>query len=157
MKLVVLSEPEWIKYPFIVHRYLNSALEFAQGLGEPFTLAYPGGYETGAVRHAQDWHLRRYLTAGYEDVEAALIYPNTRWMFEDTPNLVLAFEGPPTHVAAVLDADDPVPLPTRTFQMAQHLAWSGAWVKFIDLPVPIPKEPKDAPSAMDVLHGKLAA
>ena len=149
MKLVVLSEPEWIKYPFIVHRYLNSALEFAQGLGEPFTLAYPGGYETGAVRHAQDWHLRRYLTAGYEDVEAALIYPNTRWMYEDTPQLVLAFEGP--------DPEPPRELPTQTFQMAQHLAWSGVWVKFIDLPVPILKEPKDAPSAMDVLHGKLAA
>lgn len=149
MKLVVLSEPEWIKYPFVIHRYLNSALEFAVGLDEPFTLAILGGYETGAVKHAIDWHARRFEIPTYENVDALVVYPSTRWMYEDTPNLVLAFEGP--------EPQPPRELPTQTFQMAQHMAWNGAWVKFVDLPVSVPKEPQDAPSAMDVLHGKLAA
>lgn len=149
MKLVVLSDPEWIKYPFIVHRHLNAALEFAQALGEPMSIGYLEGYETGAVRHAIDWHLRRFLTRGYEDVHGSLIYANERWMFNDSPQLVLAFMGPGDL--------EPSGEATKAFQLAQRYTIEGTWVKWVDLPEADPKDPKDVPSAMDVLHGKLAA
>lgn len=148
MKLVVLSDPEWIKYPFIVHRHLNATLEFAQAIDETLTLGYLEGYETGAIKHAVDWQLRRFGVGGYEDVEVPVIYPNERWMLNDVPNLVLAFLDPP---------GDPENGATRAFTWAHKFVLNGTWVKVVELPVPIPKEPKDAPSAMDVLHGKLAA
>lgn len=148
MKLVVLSDPDWIKYPFIVHRHLNAALEFAQAIDETLTVGYLEGYETGAIKHAVDWQLRRFGVPGYEDVAGAMIYPNERWMFNDSPNLVLAFLDPP---------GDPDRGATRAFTMAHTFVMGGSWVKVVELPTPEPKEPRDAPSAMDVLHGKLAA